>query len=97
MAGLRSLEHAFFTAWNEGSGPHVDEFWRRIAAHGLPYQRTDVLATVLARGRIVGRGEYETVNDLIVVAQQEGRITGDQANRLSAMLGEWELSGDEDE
>ena len=90
LAGLRSLEHAFFTRFNEGSGPEVDEFWRRVAASGLPYERKDVLGDILARGRIRSSAEHEVAVDSLVAAQREGRINEDQAATLSAMIGRYE-------
>jgi hypothetical protein len=90
LAGLRDLEHAFFTRFNEGSGPEVDEFWRRVAS-GLPYERKDVLAGILARGHIRSSAEHEVAVDSVVAAQQqEGRINEDQAAMLSAMIGRYE-------
>src|SRR5262249_62415119 len=79
VAGLRALEHAFFTRFNEGSGPEVEEFWRRVAASGLPYERKDVLGDILARGHIRSSAEHEVAVDSVVVAKQEGRINEDQA------------------
>jgi hypothetical protein len=90
LAGLRSLEHAFFTRFNEGSGPEVDEFWRRVAASGLPYTRKDVLGDILARGHIRSDAEFEVAVDSVVVAQQEGRIDEDQAAKLSVIIGRYE-------
>jgi hypothetical protein len=90
LAALRSLENAFFTRFNEGSGPEVDEFWRRVAASGLPYERKDVLGDILSRGQIRSSAEYEVAVDSVVVAQQVGRINEDQAAALSAMIGRYE-------
>ena len=90
LAGLRSAEDAFFTRFNEGSGPEVDEFWRRVAASGLPYERKDMLGDILARGHIRSSAEHEVAVDSVVVAQQEGRINEDQAAMLSAMIGRYE-------
>jgi hypothetical protein len=95
MASLGQLESAFFTSWNEDSGRHVDEFWRLIAANELPYTRKDVIGTVLARGVIRTRAEYDVIVDSLVVAQQDGRISVDQASRLSEMIGRYEQSADE--
>jgi hypothetical protein len=90
LAGLRHLETAFFTYWNESAGPHVDRFWAQVAAEGLPFERKDVLGDVLRRGRINNAGEHEVVVDHLVVAEQEGRITADEAARLSTYIGDYE-------
>jgi hypothetical protein len=90
VTGLRYLESAFFTYWNEAPGPHVDQFWVLVAAEGLPFARRDVLTEVLSRGRINNFTEYEAVTDSLVGAEQEGRITAEQAARLSALIGHYE-------
>jgi hypothetical protein len=90
LAGLRHLEAAFFTYWNETSGPHVNRFWQLIADNDLPYARTDVIGDVLKRGRIRTITEYEVVVDSIVVAQQVGTITSEQAALLSDLIGRFE-------
>lgn len=90
LAGLRYLEHAFFTRFNEGSGPEVDEFWRRVAASGLPFERKELLGDILARGHIRTSAEHEVAVDSVVAARQEGRINEDQAATLSAMIGRYE-------
>jgi hypothetical protein len=90
VAGLRHLESAFLTYWNEATGRQIDRFWELVAAEGLPFTRRNVLADVLARGRINNAAEHEVVIDSLVGAEQEGRITADQAARLSDMAGRYE-------
>ena len=90
LAGLRQLEAAFFTYWNETSGPHVDRFWRLVAESDLPYTRTDVIGDVLQRGRIRSITEYEVVVDALVGAQQVGTISSEQAALLSDLIGRYE-------
>jgi hypothetical protein len=48
-----------------------------------------MLQGVLKRGRIKNEQEYEHIIDSLVVAQQTGRITENQANALSEMIGEY--------
>jgi hypothetical protein len=86
MAALHQLEEDFLTSWYEGSGPNADLFWQRIAEHDLPYARRDVLAGLIARGRIKTPYEHEVAVDSILVAQQEGRITEEQAEALGEMI-----------
>ncbi|GIJ51371.1 hypothetical protein Val02_82570 [Virgisporangium aliadipatigenens] len=93
VAGLRHLESAFFTYGNEAAGPHVDRFWELVTAESLPFERKNVLGDVLRRGRINDAGEYEVVVDLLVVAEQEGRITAEEAARLSNYIGRYERRG----
>jgi hypothetical protein len=90
LAGLRHLEAALLTYWNQTAGPHVDRFWRLIADADLPYERTDVIADVLKRGNIRTTAEYEIVVDSIVAGQQVGRITSQQAALLSDLIGHYE-------
>lgn len=89
-ARLAGLETEALTYFNEGSGPVVDAFWVRVAALGLPYARRDRLAEILRRGRIKSRVEYELAVDLLVVAQQEGRIDAAQAKSLAQWIGDYE-------
>jgi len=90
---LRSLDQRvddILIYFNEGAGTTVDYFWKRIKEEGLPYERKDVLKIVLERGKIRGRQEYDVVTDTFVPAQQEGRISAEEFERLSNMLGEYE-------
>ncbi|GAB3183229.1 hypothetical protein FHX75_111716 [Micromonospora palomenae] len=93
VAGLRYLESAFLTYWNEATGRHVDQFWELVAAESLPFTRRNVLADVLARGRINNAAEHEAVVDSLVGAEQEGTIAAEQAVRLSDMVGRYERRG----
>ncbi|MDZ5494239.1 MULTISPECIES: hypothetical protein [Micromonospora] len=93
VASLRYLESAFLTYWNEATGRHVDQFWELVAVESLPFTRRNVLADVLARGRINNGAEHEVVVDSLVGAEQEGTITAEQAARLSDMVGRYERCG----
>ena len=93
FANLRSLaylEDEFLTYWNEASGEHVERFWQLVAERGLPFQRKDVVRTVLCRGRINSDSEYQTITDSLVIQQQIGTISRTEADRLSKMLGQFE-------
>lgn len=83
VASLAQTESEFFVYWNEGSGPHVEKFWREVARQKLPFRRRDVLAEVLAKGRITNRGDYDIVTDLL----GDERLTDAQRARLDRMLG----------
>jgi hypothetical protein len=78
------------TFFQEGTGQAVDYFWKRIAAEELGYERVNRLRKVLDRGRIKGRMEYDQVTDSFIAAQQEGRITEEEAGKLAGMLGDFE-------
>jgi hypothetical protein len=78
------------TFFQEGTGQATDYFWKRIAAEELGYERVDGLRKVLSRGKIKGRIEYDQVTDSFIAAQQEGRITEEEAGRLAGMIGDFE-------
>jgi hypothetical protein len=63
-----------------------------------PILTTDeqVVSTVLKRGKINSTSENEVITDVLVVFQQEGKITPAQADSLSAMIGVFEKSGIEE-
>jgi hypothetical protein len=93
FANLRSLaylEDAFFTYWNEASGPHVELFWQRVEALGLPFQRRDAVREVLRRGSINNAIEHQAITDALVIRQQIGTLSPAEAKRLSKMLGAFE-------
>jgi len=90
LVSLKYDEVEVLTFFNEGSGPTVEYFWKRIAEEGLPYQRKDVLGDVLKRGRIRTRQEYDVIVDTYIPAQQEGRITSEQAIALGSMIEDYE-------
>jgi hypothetical protein len=91
LASLKYSINDVFTYFQESAGPTIEYFWKRITEEGLDYKREDKLAKILKRGKIRGRIEYEYVTDIIVVAQQVGLCTEEQAKQLSEMLGEFEM------
>lgn len=90
VRGLASLEEAYFTYWQEAQGAHVERFWSLVAERGLPFRRHDHVRNVLQRGRIQSRAEYDAVTDAIVIHQQLGIITAEEATDLGGMLGRFE-------
>lgn len=90
VASLNLRVQGALTIFQEGTGQAVDHFWKRIAAEELGYERVDGLRKVLDRGRIKGRAEYDQVTDSFIAAQQEGRITEEEADRLAEMIGDFE-------
>ena len=63
MSGLRDLETAFFTEWNEGPPAETREFWKAVQHTALPYVRRDLLAEIFNRGQIASREHYEFAVD----------------------------------
>jgi hypothetical protein len=86
LESLAFLETAFFTYWYEGAEPHVDEFWKLVAQHGLPYKRRDPVRDIIRRGRIRSDVEYELVTDGI----GDERLSDSEKEQLGAMLEAYE-------
>jgi hypothetical protein len=86
LESLAFLESDFFTYWNEGTEPHVDEFWKLVAQHGLPYKRRDPLRDIIRRGRIRSGVEYEVATDGI----DDERLREREREQLEAMLAAYE-------
>lgn len=92
IASLNYLVDAVFTYFQGGVGESVEFFWRRIGEEGLDYKRENKLQKILDQGKIRSRIQYEYVQDIFVVAQQENRISPTQADQLAQML-EWYENG----
>lgn len=90
LTGLKHLEQAFFTRWNEEVSRKTLAFWREIARAGLPYERRDLMAEIFARGRIPSREHYEFAVDAIGIAEDESLLDADQVEALSRMIGAYE-------
>ncbi len=90
IASLNYIINDVFTLFQEGSGNDVDYFWKQIKEHNLDYIREDKLGKIIKRGKIKNRIEFEYVTDLIVIAEQEKRITESEVERLAEMIGEFE-------
>jgi hypothetical protein len=89
LASLKYQIENVFTSFQEGAGETVEYFWKRIKEEGLDYVRENRLKKILDRGRIKGRLEYDYVTDMIVVAEQVGLTTSEEAFRLGHMLDEF--------
>lgn len=90
VAQLKFLEQAFFTEWNEGSPRNTMVFWRKIARAGLPYERRDLLAEILERGRITSREHYEFAVDAIGIAEDERGLSAAEVDALGRMIDAYE-------
>lgn len=93
IASLNYLEKDVLTYFQEGTGAHIEYFWNKVKECELGYERKDMLAAILKKKRISNTSEYELVVDSIVAAQQEGRITEEQAELLSSYIGVYEKKG----
>ena len=90
LASLKYQVDNVFTFFQEANGEIVEYFWKQISKENLGYLRKDRLRNIINRGKIKGRVEYELVVDLLVVAEQEGRISAPEARLLSDMIGDFE-------
>ena len=91
IASLKYLIEDVFTRFQEGSGKDVEYFWQELKKQNLDYSRKDKLDKIIKSGKIKSRIEFEYVTDIIVVAEQEGRITKDEAMLLGNMLDNFAL------
>lgn len=90
LASLKYIIQDVFTFFNEASGTAVEYFWNKIEEEQLAYERTNHLANIFERGKIKGRTEYEFAVDIIVLYEQEGKISSEQVSDLVRMIGEYE-------
>jgi hypothetical protein len=90
VARLKVLEQAFFAEWNEGLPHNTMVFWRMIARAGLPYERRDLLAEILERGRITSREHYEFAVDAIGIAEDERGLSAAEVDTLGRMIDAYE-------
>lgn len=92
LKSLQFLVDSVFTFFNEGNGPTVELFWKKLKEVELDYPREDRLGKVLKRDKIKSRSEYNLVTDMMVGAHQTGRISEKEFKRLSEMIDEFERS-----
>ncbi|SHF84063.1 hypothetical protein SAMN05444377_12323 [Flavobacterium fontis] len=91
IASLKYLIEDVFTRFQESSGKDVEYFWQELKKQNLYYSRKDKLDKIIKSGKIKSRIEFEYVTDIIVLAEQEGRITKDEAMLLGNMLDNFAL------
>lgn len=90
IGSLKCLEAEHFWYWNEHYGKHIDEFWRQVKDVGLDYERKDMFKKILKHGRISNMQEFDYVIDEILVAEQTGRLSLEEVERLNKYLYNYE-------
>jgi hypothetical protein len=90
IGSLKCIEAEHFWYWNEHNGRHINEFWLKVKEAGLDYERKDIFKRLLKRGRISNMQEYDYVIDEILVGEQTGRISIDEAKKLNNYLSNYE-------
>lgn len=83
---LKQIENEVLTPWQESFDEDSVRFWNSIKEKEIDIFQENKIENILKKGSIKSLGEYEFVQDAIVIYQQEGKITEDEANRLSEML-----------
>jgi hypothetical protein len=91
LASLKYIVNDVLIFFNESKGETVDYFWEKVNQENLGYKREDKLRKILDRGKIRARIEYELAVDSLVAAEQEGRITKEEAYLLGELIGEFEI------
>ena len=89
-ASLNYIIEDVFTYFQEGAGNNVEHFWAQITKENLGYIREDRLSKILSKNKLKNCVDYEYVIDVLVVAEQEGRIGEQQVKKLSEIIGEYE-------
>lgn len=87
---LRQLQKEVLTPWYETDDADARKFWNLVDEQKLPLEQKDQLAAILKRGRIANPGEYDLIQDSLVVWQQEGRVSASQAASLNRMIEQYE-------
>lgn len=90
IASIKYLEDDFLIYWNEAKGSDIESFWKEIYSKKIGFERKDVIELVIKRNKIKNKNEYNTIIDTIVVAEQIGRITTEQREILSELIGQFE-------
>lgn len=90
IASLKFHIQDVFTYFQESDGEAVEHFWRQLGKENLGFTREDKLRKIIRRGKIMELIEYDLVVDSMSAAEQEKRITRQEAKLLSEMLGEFE-------
>ena len=87
---LEFVENAILTYWNEASGPHIENFWATLEKESISFIRRDVIREVLNRKKIKNIHEFDQIIDSFVIAQQTGRMSNTEAEKMNFYIQEFE-------
>lgn len=87
---LEFVENDILTYWNEGTGSHIEIFWERLNKESIGFKRVDIIKEVLKRRKIKNIHEYDHIIDSVVVAQQTGRMSNAEAEKMYSYIQEFE-------
>ena len=96
IQSLKYIEAEHFWYWNEKTGPHIKKYWEAISEAGLPYKRKDIIASVLKSNRIKDTHEFDFLKDELFVAEQTGRVTTSEAERIKELIVQFEFKNGQD-
>ena len=91
LDSLKYMEEAVLTFFHEDSGQTVNEFWQRVRAAGLSFERENKLDQIFAQRRIQTDFEYNYVIDVLGPFEDEGIISTEQADLLEQWLDDFEV------
>jgi hypothetical protein len=91
MKSFKYLYEDVFTNFQESSGQEIEEFWKEIKKHNLPFKRENKLVKILKRKKIKDDIEYDFVIDVIVPYQQEGLINEEEVVALNQYISDFEI------
>ncbi|WP_324672035.1 hypothetical protein [Hymenobacter sp. GOD-10R] len=97
LKSLKYSEVSALTYFQESSGKTVDYFWRQVDDARLGYRRQNKMLKILKRKRIKSSDEYDFVIDVLLVYQQEGKITTREAEDLNEMIAAYEKNADKND
>ncbi|WP_160143964.1 hypothetical protein [Chryseolinea soli] len=93
LSALADAKNDILIYFQEGSGPDVNFFWKRIAEEKIGYQRVNKMAKILKRKRIANRMEMDFVTDCLVAYRQEGLISDEESIMLDKMIFDFQKKG----
>jgi polyhydroxyalkanoate synthesis regulator phasin len=91
LSSLKYHIQDVFIYFQETLNETTDYFWKQIEKEELGYERVDVLEKVLKKGKISSEAEFNYIVDIMVVAEQEGRISSKEIKKLNDMISVYEV------
>jgi hypothetical protein len=91
LSSLKYHIQDVFIYFQETLNETTDYFWKQIEKEELGYERVDVLEKGLKKGKISSEAEFNYIVDIMVVAEQEGRISSKEIKKLNDMISVYEV------
>lgn len=90
LTSLKYIRQDLLSVFERTGDSRTEYFWQRLREEHIDYDRVDLLKKIIKRKRIANRIEYEYVQDNIVFAQQDGRISQEEALEIGRWIGQYE-------